>query len=85
MRSQSLKLFGYWLSLLPMALFVFGASIGMPWLVVAFFFGLMPLVRLFLPDDPAVPPDVDRISAKQFRLLRAVPWAQVAAWTLVLP
>ena len=85
MNAQVIKLYGYWLSLLPMTLFVIGVLIGMPWLVAVFFFAIMPIVRLFVMDDPAEAADTELISATQFEFLKAIPWVQVAVWSMVLP
>lgn len=78
MSAQSIKVHGYWLALLPTAVFIFGVLTGAPWLVAVLFFLVMPLVRLNLPDDPSYSINTDEISLWQFRALKLIPWLQGA-------
>lgn len=82
MTHPALKRVCYWLSLLPMLLFVLGVKIGVPWLALGFFFLLLPLVRRFTGNDRSTPaPHVSRATSVW---LRAIPRMYCLAWTGVL-
>jgi len=81
----SLKAGGHLLALSPMVLLVGGIAWGAPWFVFAFFFGVLPIVRAFLPDDRAEPDDADRITRGQFILLKSIPSMHALSWAVVLP
>lgn len=76
---------GYVLALSPMLLLVLGVAINFPWLGFIFFFGILPIVRLFLPDDQGQPRDLSNISAFHFRFLHAIPLVHASVWIFVLP
>lgn len=76
---------GFLLALAPMALFVLGVGIDKPWACFVFFFAILPLARLLLPDDVARPPEIDEISRIQLRLLNAIPIVHAAFWIVFLP
>ena len=78
----SLRAGGHLLALSPMVLLVAGIAWGAPWFVFAFFFGVLPIVRTFLPDDPAEPEEVDRITRGQFIFLKSIPSVHVLLCTL---
>ena len=68
-----------------MVLLVAGVIFGAPWFVFAFFFGVLPMVRMLLPDDLAEPAEIGRISRMQFIFLKSIPLAHALMWALVLP
>ncbi|WP_077003245.1 fatty acid desaturase [Variovorax sp. KK3] len=79
------RAFGYLLALSPMALLVSGVVVGAPWFVFAFFFVVLPIVRMLLPDDAARSMEIDDMSKAEFMMLHAVPWLHLLSWSLVLP
>ena len=83
--SVSLRAAGHLLALSPMVLLVAGVIFGAPWFVFAFFFGVLPMVRMLLPDDLAEPAEIGRISRMQFIFLKSIPLAHALMWALVLP
>lgn len=84
-KSASHRACGYFLALSPMAMLVAGAAVGMPWFVFAFFFCVLPVVRMFLPDDPAEPQDIEQVSRLHFAILKCIPMIHVLLWAAVLP
>lgn len=63
-----------------MVLLVAGVIFGAPWFVFAFFFGVLPMVRMLLPDDLAEPAEIGRISRMQFIFLKSIPLALTSTW-----
>jgi hypothetical protein len=78
--SVSLRAAGHLLALSPMVLLVAGVIFGAPWFVFAFFFGVLPMVRMLLPDDLAEPAEIGRISRMQFIFLKSIPLALTSTW-----
>jgi len=81
----SLRAAGHLLALSPMILLIAGVACGAPWFVFAFFFAVLPVVRMFMPDDLAEPEDVEQISRVQFIVLKSIPLVYVLLWAGVLP
>lgn len=55
MKSQTLKSLGYSLCLVPQALLIIGCLSGVPWLSIAFFFVILPFLRLVVGNDLSKP------------------------------
>ena len=83
MQSRPIKNAGYLLALIPQMLLVAGTYMDFPWLSVAFFFMLLPLVRKFIGND--LSPPNRQLSPLLGTYLRAIPRLYCACWALVLP
>jgi alkane 1-monooxygenase len=83
MKSTAIKNAGYMLVFLPQLAFVVGTSLGLPWLSVALFFVVLPVVRKFVGND--LSPPNKRPSGLLRIYLQAIPRLYFVAWTLVLP
>jgi alkane 1-monooxygenase len=81
--STTIKNAGYLLVLLPQLLYVIGTYGGVPWLPLAFFFLLLPVLRYLVGNDDSAP-NVNPSSAL-VSYLRFVPRLYVAVWAFVLP
>lgn len=55
MKNQTLKSLGYSLCLVPQALLILGCLSGFPWLSIAFFFLILPFLRLIVGNDLSTP------------------------------
>lgn len=83
MKSTALKNAGYLLVLFPQLLYVCGILAGFPWLVVVFFFGVVPFLRKYVGNDTSLPNL--KISPLLCFYLRSIPRLYFAAWAMVLP
>ena len=81
----SLRAAGHLLALSPMVLLIGGAVAEAPWFVFAFFFGVLPLIRMLVPDDLARPDDGDRVPRAEWIFLQSIPLIHVLLWALLLP
>jgi len=81
--SRAVKNAGYLLVFIPQLIYVLGTYNGVPWLPVAFFFVLVPLLRYLVGNDgsqPNVAPSPVLIGYFRF-----IPRLYVALWVFVLP
>ncbi|WP_198141070.1 fatty acid desaturase [Polaromonas sp. JS666] len=83
MKSIAIKNAGYMLVLLPQLLLVVGTSLGFPWLSVALFFGVLPIMRKFVGND--LSPSNGNPSSLLRIYLQAIPRLYFVAWALTLP
>ena len=83
MRSKNVKNAGYLLVLLPQVLFAISVLIDFPWLAVLFFFGLLPVLRLYVGNDES-PANAAPSPALLF-FLQCVPRIYFFSWALLLP
>jgi alkane 1-monooxygenase len=81
--NTTMKNAGYLLVLLPQFLYVVGTLKGAPWLPVAFFFLLLPVLRYLVGNDVSAPNVTP--SPALVGYLRFIPRAYVAVWAFVLP
>lgn len=83
MKSRSIKNACYLFTLIPQVFFVIGAYVGIPWMSIAFFYLMLPVVRIFVGDDHS-PPN-KRPSRLLLMYLKSVPYVYCIGWVLLLP
>lgn len=83
-RSTSIKNMGYSLVLLPQALLILSVHIGLPWLVLLFFFAGLPLLRYLIGNDLS-PPNPKQLHPFVRAYLRSLPRLYCLTFAILLP
>jgi alkane 1-monooxygenase len=83
MHSVTLKNLGYLLCLLPPVLVVAGVAVGVPWLSVVFFFGVLPIVRYLIGDDASAGAKTPTKWLEAY--FATIPRLYFLAWAALLP
>jgi alkane 1-monooxygenase len=82
--STSIKNMGYSLVLLPQALLILSVHIGLPWLVLLFFFAGLPLLRYLIGNDLS-PPNPKQLHPFVRVYLRSLPRLYCLTFAILLP